>query len=491
MDPEKIKYLHSRYNPQAEADRYISSLSLNETIQFFILIEPGLGYLVAPLKKKYPSARIIALHVEDFRCDAPSNEKLCRPDSEWRPGSGCSVQDFLENEIPDTQAETIKMLEWRPALAIYGNSYLSLIEETVSFIKRADANARTTKAFGRRWFKNFLKNTALTCKVLCPESFYVPMVITGAGPGLEDAIPLIRAFKSEASGRSKPFILAASSSLMCLKAEDLLPDMVISTDGGNWAALHLYECCRGSDPLTGNGLLPIAAPLTAALPSQCGTLPVLPISDGSLWQTLVLNRLGIPFITLPQRGTVSASALDLAFALTRGNIYIAGMDLANNDIRSHLRPYSFDRLLEEKAYRLNPVYSQTFKRSSLLKTGGSYSIYASWFEKQMKSYPKRLFSLGRNNPVFNSAGSVPPDPSAPRSDGASTLNFRVIAINQTGRAASDAAGILEKALMNPEPTQVSAKLHHELSDLLFPGKKDVAKKELIDAIHSFASRERS
>jgi len=151
---EKAKLLHSRYNPQAEADRYISSLSLGENILFFILIEPGLGYITASLKTKFPKAKVIALHIEQ-----PINEMTVKnPDSQWYLETGTSVQDFLETEIPDTKAEEIRLIEWRPALSVYGQAYLALLKETVEFIKRVDASARTYSTFGQRWFRNFFKN---------------------------------------------------------------------------------------------------------------------------------------------------------------------------------------------------------------------------------------------------------------------------------------------------------------------------------------------
>ena len=119
MDQEKIRSLHSRYNPRAEADRYINSLSLNDRIRygkirFFILIEPGLGYIIAPLKKTAPNAKIISLHAGKLPMDKSAvllAEKPASPDSEWYPEMGISIQEFLEKEIPDSEAAEIKMLE--------------------------------------------------------------------------------------------------------------------------------------------------------------------------------------------------------------------------------------------------------------------------------------------------------------------------------------------------------------------------------------------
>ena len=487
----KSKSFHSKYNPQSEAERYIASISLNENARFFILIEPGHGYMAPPLKKKIPGAKIIALHVE--KQEEARHEGFV--DAEWFPETGIPIQDFLEREIPDSEAAEIQLLEWRPALTVYGQAYLNLIEETVNFIKRADANTRTVKTFGPRWFRNFFRNLGVVNKVLLPAPLSCPLLVTGAGPGLETVIPFIR------KERERLFILAASSSAAALKAESLVPDMVISTDGSAWAKFHLYEFFRDS----GNGAeeCPLALTLNAAIPSQAKNSPVLFISDGSLWQTLILGELEIPFVVLPQRGTVSATALDLAFALTKGEVFLAGMDLGNRDIRSHARPYSFDRFVEEKAGRFAPAYSQTYSRSSMLKAGGSYGIYASWFEKQLAAYPKRLHSLGENNPVFASieTGAQFTEEIKPRRTRRSTeenvenrLKLRCPSWpsnswirSKTFMNASDhpreALAVLEKAFSTPD---IASKLEKELKALLFGNNPAVSRRELIGKIYSMA-----
>ena len=483
MNREKTTALHSRYNPQGEAERYINSLSLNEKTRFFILIEPGLGYMVAPLRKKVPGAKVIVLHAEEPAC--PSIEA---PDSQWYPETGISVQDFLEAEIPDSEASDVRLLEWRPALSVYGKTYLNLVEETTAFIKRTDANARTLSAFGPRWFKNFFRNLGLIREVICPTPenflpFPVPFLVTGAGPGLENAISEIR----EEPLRQNIFILAAASSQTALKAQGIFPNLLIATDGSNWAKFHLFEFFRDT---TAKEICPIAAAMTAALPSQCGTLPVLPIIDGSFWQALILKELEIPFIALPQRGTVTATALDLAFALTKEDIHIAGMDLANRDIRSHARPYSFDRFLEEKEQRINPVYSQSYKRSSSLKDGGSYGIYASWFKKQLSLYPRPVHAMGDNNPVFDSlktVGSLVPGPASkmptePQNRQANVMqNFNTVSLDLGKNPARKAYFLLENAMKDPVHGEIVQK---ELRSLLLPGKKAAHMSDLPDAINA-------
>jgi hypothetical protein len=293
------------------------------------------------------------------------------------------------------------------------------------------------------------KNLALLKKAPRYRPFAAPLVVAGAGPSLEEAIPRL----AEQKKKSPLFILAVSSAAPALLAADLPPDLVISSDGGNWALLHLYESLR--EPRSA-----FAAALSAALPSQFADLPWLPISDGSLWQNTLLRGMGLPFASFPQRGTVTAAALDLAFQLGRGRVYLAGTDLGSRDIQTHARPYSFERLLAEKATRLNPAYSQNFVRASALAASGSNGIYAQWFARQ--SWPDRLFSLGNNNAVFNerSAELPSPDGECEKPDPA-----EIVSLQDQG-AAEKALGALLEAL---DSESAGNKILDELSPLLFPG----------------------
>ncbi|GHV66571.1 hypothetical protein AGMMS49928_01580 [Spirochaetia bacterium] len=459
------KSLHSRYNPRGEAERYIASLNLGDDLRYIILIEPGLGYCIPPLKKRCPLAKIIALHLSGAAY-IPGAEAHAR----WNSGSDGPLQEFLEKEIPETGGKTIKLVEWRPALGFYGEKYLKIVAECAEFIKRIAAGDRTVKQFGRRWFRNFFRNIALIQKSPIFDPIEGPLLIAGAGPSLEDAIPLIR------ENREKLFVLAVSSATAALAAAGIVPDLIISTDGGNWALLHLYECGRCGD--TRGKKPPLAAGLSAALPSQCSDIPLLFISDGSLWQSIILKGLGIPFISLPQRGTVSAAALDLAMAISRGKIFFTGIDLSHRDIRTHARPYAFDRLWEQEASRLNPVYHHHFERSAAINAGGSQAIYAAWFRQQIAGWPRRIFSLGGNNQVFKGLEAA---------DGlieysaAKKTHMKDIALNFPKDPKNAAVEILRRALEAPRaPDSGETRLREELIPLLCPDNKEISAAALID-----------
>jgi hypothetical protein len=386
------KTLHSRYDPLSEARNYIRSLNLSAEIRFFILIEPGLGYIIPVLREMFPQSALIAIHASPFL--AEEQRKTAPAAAVWSPDAGLELTAFLEREVPDIDVREARIVEWRPAAAVYGEAYLELLKKTAEFIKRIDANTRTARGFGKRWFRNFFRNLRLIREIADFTDLRgrgIPWIITGAGPSLEENTEAVRKMLADGS-----LLLAASSSAAALHARNIPIDLAITTDGGMWALFHLYETLRGRERPA------VAFSLTAAMPSQCRAFPLLPLSDGSFWQKLILEGLGVPHISLPQRGTVTATALDVALFLTDGRIAFTGMDLSRRDIRTHARPYAFDRLQEENSCRLAPRYSREFFRAFIMNAEGNQKIYAEWFREELARYPKRLFSLGNNNPVFDS-----------------------------------------------------------------------------------------
>ena len=460
--------LHSRYQPQVEADRYINSLRINPNADHFIMIEPGKGYLINALRKNYPDAKIVVLHADSRFRNAVSG--ICM----WYPGSG-DVQEFLEKQIPDTA--TVRIIEWQPSLNVFGEIYLWLVRESAAFVKRTVAGRRTTAAFGNRWVKNFFRNLLIINDYVLYRQMDMPVVVTGAGPSLEKIMPKIIA------AREGIFILAASSSLQALQAGGILPDMVIATDGGGWALAHLHSFFRSA---CAAARTKVALYLCAAVPSRYSAIPLLPLSDGSLWQSIALNAAGIPSISFPQRGTVTASAIDLAMVLTCGDIYLAGMDLSVDGIKSHARPNAFESMLYDSASRTQPVYSQYFKRSRDIISGGSMEIYASWFKGSIASWPERIFTLGGNHEVFEKGLPEKQLNAGKRTYVPDFFGIAALKDSPEGRL-KRAVGAISAALDDPK---YSSALADELAPLLLPSEKKPSSRETAQALHKILQRYR-
>ncbi|MDR1390493.1 MAG: DUF115 domain-containing protein [Treponema sp.] len=400
--------LHSRYDPQAEAERYVSALSLDKSLTAFILVENALAYLADALKKKFPRSRVISLHSSAFYSQGGA-EKASRlgPAAVWTPGKGIALDDFLEEILDGTAFEQIKLIEWRPGVNAYGEKSVRLLSGTLEILQRLHANEVTKKAFSLRWFRNFLRSLNLLGGAVSVQKGNCPAVMCASGPSLEEALPLIL------QKRKGLFVAAVSSSVPALLKHGVAPDLVAATDGGAWALRHLYESCRAFYDKN----IVYAAALSAALPSQLDGKMILPICDGSLYQQLVLRALPVPSLTFPQRGMVGAAALDLVMALTSGPVYTAGLDFEHRDLYTHARPYAFEPLIDENANRFFPFYTRVFEREAAIRTGNANRVYKSWFKSHRARYGERLFTLsggkdltlpkGRmeQTPVFTRSGT--------------------------------------------------------------------------------------
>jgi hypothetical protein len=397
--------------------------------------------------------------VEDFPQDAPHPHTHTLTSAET-----AKIQEFLETHIQDINIGHIRVIEWRPSLNYYKEKYVKLFSSTAAFLKRTDAEKRTIAAFGRKWIKNFFKNIGNINHTLLYRQTEIPVIITGSGPSLEHSLPVVQKVQNNC------LIIAASSSVMALSSAGITADIVIATDGGNWALKHIYPFYRNYKNTNKTAL---AVNLCAALPSQCADTVQLIINDGSFWQNIVLHELALPSVIIGQRGTVTATAVELAMLLTSGNIYLAGLDFSVNDIRTHARPYSFDYLFYGLASRFIPFYSSIYARSRLLHKGGSMDIYESWFKEQLDKWPKRIYSIGGNK-IFEHGV-----PSA-RCGLKNTDDFFNVASYENSKCFLE-KGIqaLLNAIKQPEYAQ---NLKRELNSLLFPCENKVTARELEKAI---------
>jgi hypothetical protein len=188
-------------------------------------------------------------------------------------------------------------------------------------------------------------------------------------------------------------------------------------------------------------------------------------------------------MVFPQRGTVTASALDLALNCTKGGVFFAGMDLSNEDLKTHARPYALDRFREEGATRLDPSYSRAFVRAGQISASGSHRVYAEWFGGQLAAYPGRIRSLGKNNPVFD---VLPPGQEVgDAARRAFRLRIETGVLRETPDASGEAVRILTGLLDRAGP---SSALLRELGPLLLPDEEEPSAARLIGEIRTLTAR---
>ena len=443
--------LHSRYNPANEAEKYIDSLSL-KPVKYFILLEPGLSYLFLAIKKKFPESQIITLHCSSFFNNIPMEQG-----PGWNPASGETLEEFLERYLEEVDAGDIKLIDWKPSVNVYGKTCLDLTYKTVECIRRISAGKKTVKNFGKRWFKNALRNLVLLQNPAEIQPGSMPVLVCAAGPSLENSLDPIAEWNE---APFPPYIIAVSSAAPALLYRGIVPDCIITTDGGAWARWHLIEYLRQYNKTARKNPVIVSA-FTAALPSQTKQHPVIVFRDGSLWQDLLLQDAHLLQYSpaFPQRGTVSVSALDFSYYLSSGNVYICGLDLENRDLKTHVKPYAFDQFLKQKEDRRLPSYSLFFEREYTIRSSGSQNIYAVWLKSHLSLFGGRLFCFGK------SVHGIPSGkPSLNETNKYARFTVQIIKNNiNNNNAKRHFSGLLQNALDNP---LLNEQLCKELGELL-------------------------
>lgn len=381
------KRYHSTYDPEKEADRFITRTLGNSQPSTVIVCGAGIGYIIDAVTKQFPYSKLIILfYAKEFAdlCDRKSKFY-------WHPASHTDINTFLYSAISDLDLEGLQMIEW-PA----GASLFPVISKQVrrclsQIIKEKRGTIVTTIAMGRLWIRNsFLNfihiNEVYTGNPIPPN---IPVVLTASGPSLEKSIKQIQKWKN------KLYIISLPSAVQCLLAYDITPDAIVMTDPGFYSLQHLMWTDISS--------IVCFIPLSAATGLWKTSCKVIYFLQPHFFETLLCTKSGLSFPVVHPKGTVAATALEIALLYANTDIIIAGLDLCYTDMLSHARPHAFDTMLDVSTTRFSPFYSRKFTRSlhfaphynSQNKTRTSLALqtYEGWFQTINKDEAARIIRL--------------------------------------------------------------------------------------------------
>ena len=382
--------LHSRYQPEREAARFLDHHPLSASCRDIIVLGPGEGYLFTELAKRYPHARLTGIQITGKHEGAPGNQRARALHLFTDPER---LSAFLDREVQSENPTNVELVQWPPALRIEAQRAKAALKTLQVWLERLASSYCTTKTFAERWIINAIRSLRLPHAQLEIDRPLGPIVLASAGPSLDTTIDDIL----KKTPRKTWKLVAVSSAVPALLARDLIPDLVIHSDGGNWAQWHLQEPARKQ--------LPILYQLGASIPSSLEGCPLQLVTTGQAWQQRLLAMRGLRARNTVQRGTVSALALDIALSLTDDAIYLAGLDLDSGAIRSHATPYAFDILAHEGESRTRPLWHWYESRKRLYKESRAMEIYAQWYRERAQSRHARCRVLSTSaRPSFGMDG---------------------------------------------------------------------------------------
>ncbi len=350
-----------------------------------VVLGASLGYITDAVAARHRGAKIVPVYYS--RELRPADRA---PDARgWAPEDGVTAAAFLAHALDELDVEGLAVLEWPPSARAFPDLARHVAKELAVLVQRRAASFQTVRHFGRRALRNAAANAI-------HGSRYVrlagggPVVIAASGPSLVGAAEVLRSVQ----GRVR--LWALPSSLGFLLMHDLVPDLVISTDPGYYASLHLHRIGRGP-------AVPVAMPLTAARGVWRTGSAVHLINQGTPVEQAVAGGLGVSATPVPENGTVAGTALELALALGHAPVVFAGLDLCQPDVQAHVRPHSFDPLFGQAADRLHPLLSILYGRTAgsaptrrgSVRVSRPLETYAAWFQTRLQN---RDLPVYRMNP---------------------------------------------------------------------------------------------
>ena len=252
-----------------------------------------------------------------------------------------------------------------------------------SAIDSVSADYSVQAHFGKRWFSNIIRNLSQAERILPALPPVRGAAICAAGPGLDSAIPLLKAKKD------RPFIIAVDTSLPCLLGADLEPDAVVSIDCQHISYYHFMAGLPKHTLL----FLDLASPPLVASRSA---LPWF--FSGGHPLTRYLSRRWRPLPELDTSGAnVAHAALSLAEYLGARTIELYGADFSYPRGITYARGSYIRALFENRQTRNNPLenlHSAFLYRTPLSKQSGEGDSWR-YETRALALYRKRLAEKAR------------------------------------------------------------------------------------------------
>jgi hypothetical protein len=264
-----------------------------------------------------------------------------------------------------------------------------------TWVSRDEVNQATLRRFGKRWVRNLAANreairdlpgTARLANCLRGTGEPFPVFLAAAGPSLDRLEPFLGAIAERC------VIVAVDTSLRFLLKGGIDPDFAVVVDPQYWNARHLDRApAKRTTLIAESAVYPpvLRHPFKRAF--LCGSL--FPLGR------FIEDRLD-PKGALGAGGSVATTAWDFARVLGASSIWIAGLDLAFPDLKTHFKGALFEERALAESLRLNPAETWSVRAlrdgrpfhapsaaGGKVLTDRRLSLYAAWFENRFRQFP--------------------------------------------------------------------------------------------------------
>jgi hypothetical protein len=231
---------------------------------------------------------------------------------------------------------------------LHRSRYRALATALQREIRIAWQNRMTLSAMGGLWVRNLIRNCAAVRNVGSLPKTNLPAVVCGAGPSLDEALPLIL------RTRSMFHLVAVDTAVPILQKAGIVPDFVVVVEG---QIANVYDFL----PVHDKRYTLVADMVSAPAAVDVHRAPVWFLSRFAP-VALVQRVSAEPWIafTLPPLGSVGVAAVAISLSMTSAPIFTAGLDFAFRPGQTHATgaPATLTRLCS--ANRTYPIIDGAF-----------------------------------------------------------------------------------------------------------------------------------
>lgn len=383
------KYLHSKYNPEHEAENFVQNINFDFLPECILITEPALSYSAKKMKEKFPSAKLIAIrYCHEFDSFNTNFDYVFYASTEKEI---IELQNKLFQSLGETKLLSTGFIQWLPSSNAFSETNNKVWEKIKETLNIAKASLFTNGFFSKKWFLNAIRLIIFSNNFFILKKTENPIVIAASGPSLQSSIPLLK------ENRTKFHLIALSSAILPLIKNSIIPDLALSTDGGFWAKKHLSILKKHPE-----------IPLAIATEGNADTIilknsKIVPLNYSDGFSKKLFNFLQLKTDNAERNGTVSGTAVNFAENLTNSKIFICGLDLCSSKGYQHTMPNALETFNKQFDFRTS---SQETRIVKSIFNSESLKIYENWFSDSKRNFTNKVFRLSNNFSFKNNLNTI-------------------------------------------------------------------------------------
>lgn len=397
-DGESFFLVHSKYNPEKEAERMIKDLDLSG-LNSIIVIGFGLGYhllqLYQQIKKTGIKLFIIVTKPELLKESLKHNDftGLFKADLVYL----YLQEDINTNQLGDFIGRRIDQVYENigicllPAYKKYDKlNYKLILSEIKYILKMIKLNQNTIIKRSYSWEENLIGNLSLFLKnqgieplkgVLRNE----PAIIVSAGPSLKKNVAYLKKVKGKA------LIIAVDAVLANLLGKDVIPDIVMVLDGYKYTLKHF----EGLDYSKFKDTILVGAPqffhnIFAEWPGPVVFAPTYGMTEKLInWVENLSTFKG----RIKIGGSIAHLAFGFAYHIGANPIVLIGQDLAFTDGFTHAEGVAYNAKVSDSMKNSKVYFEIEDIHGNSVWTQSQLYQYLQWFNREIndiKQQNKRI-----------------------------------------------------------------------------------------------------